>query len=231
VDRVIARPYSWHVAPPATRLELAAPIQTWEDDDTFWVRIGPDLAIPSKFHGKALLAHPRCEVQMVVEVLSHEGVPVIDELRVLRDKWANRHAWERHGSPVGPPITPGLLHDAAISELQKRMVANVAQKIVNREDIGVGVFSLARDLESGAPLETLTFYGGRPAKQGRGRDTTDERLQHVAEIYKAAVAAGESPVMAVAKQLPCSRPTAGRLVKQARQRGYLPPTTPGKVAT
>jgi hypothetical protein len=54
-------------------------------------------------------------------------------------------------------------------------------------------------------------------------DVTDELLEVVARIYRANIAKGR-PTAAVAEQLHYSRPRAGSLVMQARQRGFLPKT-------
>ena len=55
-------------------------------------------------------------------------------------------------------------------------------------------------------------------------------LEKVAEVYSAALDAGEYPVLAVAKELGIPRTTAGKRVTFARLAGLLPPTTKG-VAT
>ena len=61
----------------------------------------------------------------------------------------------------------------------------------------------------------------------RGRPPTDpELIEEAAEVYRAAE---HHPLQAVADAQGVSRPTASRRVAKARQRGLLPPTTPGKV--
>ncbi len=57
----------------------------------------------------------------------------------------------------------------------------------------------------------------------------DERLREVERIYREAVEAGASPTLAVAHELYVSRASAGRYVMKARQRGFLPTTTRGRV--
>jgi hypothetical protein len=83
----------------------------------------------------------------------------------------------------------------------------------------------------GVPLSScLAIWGGRPAREGRGSRTSDERLARVAEIYVQAVGDGRPPVQAVAAELPCSRSHAGRLVAQARAAGQLRCTSPGRAS-
>lgn len=62
----------------------------------------------------------------------------------------------------------------------------------------------------------------RPSR-GPGARVPDAELQRVAEIYRAACAEGKPPVTAVEFELPASRATAGRRIKEARRRGFLGP--------
>ena len=71
-----------------------------------------------------------------------------------------------------------------------------------------------------------TYRKTRRSPRDRG-PVTDELLQRVAETYRAALAGG-APTRAVAEQLNYSRASAGRLVMEARRRGFLPPTEPRK---
>jgi hypothetical protein len=65
-----------------------------------------------------------------------------------------------------------------------------------------------------------------PKKPGPKIDL--KRLQRVAAVYTAALELGESPGVAVADALGRSESRASSLVRQARQYGFLPPTTRGK---
>jgi hypothetical protein len=67
-----------------------------------------------------------------------------------------------------------------------------------------------------------------PRRRPGRRPTDDDRLEQVAEVYRAAVALGEPPTMAVHTKLSVSRSHAGRLVHQARGRGFLGKTRPGR---
>lgn len=69
----------------------------------------------------------------------------------------------------------------------------------------------------------------RQAWQAPGRDT-DARYREVARVYSAAFAAGKAPTQAVARRFQLSPAAAANLVKRARQRGFLPPTKPGRAS-
>ena len=66
----------------------------------------------------------------------------------------------------------------------------------------------------------------RPA----GRNLSDEFYARVAEAYLAALENGLGPRRTIAESAGVSNEVAGRWVRQARKRGYLPETEPGKVS-
>lgn len=90
--------------------------------------------------------------------------------------------------------------------------------------------------EDGAPLGSVFPEDDREFWSVRGdiedamasrRGPSDEELEQVAATYSAAIDA--NPTEAVQKSLGyASRRTAARRVEQARARGLLPPTTPGR---
>ena len=57
---------------------------------------------------------------------------------------------------------------------------------------------------------------------------TDEHLEQVARVYRQALDTGIPPKKAVSAELHASTSTAGRWISQARKRGILGPTMPGK---
>jgi hypothetical protein len=69
----------------------------------------------------------------------------------------------------------------------------------------------------------------RYVRAGARRTITDDLLRQVAEIYRAN--ASDRPTEAVLVAFGTSPRTAARYVQQAREREFLPPTTPGKVTT
>jgi hypothetical protein len=58
---------------------------------------------------------------------------------------------------------------------------------------------------------------------------TDEFLQEVANIYTSAGTRNENPIMAIVEQKKCSHRRAQQYAALARDKKFLPPTTPGKV--
>jgi hypothetical protein len=65
---------------------------------------------------------------------------------------------------------------------------------------------------------------------GRGRHSlTENHLRAVADVYRQAAQAGESPRRAIMARFVVSEPTAKRWIARAREGDYLPPGRPGKV--
>jgi hypothetical protein len=62
------------------------------------------------------------------------------------------------------------------------------------------------------------------AKEG----PTDRALRWVAHIYRYGLAIGYKPTKAVAEAVGLSRPTAGRWIAAAREKGFLGPAEVGK---
>jgi hypothetical protein len=70
--------------------------------------------------------------------------------------------------------------------------------------------------------------GGR--KPRRGSRISDDQSRSAAEVYKAALKAGDPPTQAVADTFGVGRSTAARWIQIARDRGHLGPATPGKAS-
>jgi hypothetical protein len=68
-----------------------------------------------------------------------------------------------------------------------------------------------------------TFSTSRPM-------TDPDPLWQVALVYSVALAQGEHPTKAVAHDLGLTAAAAAQRVRRARAKGFLPPTTPGKVS-
>ena len=66
----------------------------------------------------------------------------------------------------------------------------------------------------------------RPA----GRNLPDVFYEAVGDAYRVALRRGEAPRTTIAEAAGVSSEVAGRWVRQARKRGYLPATEPGKVS-
>ncbi|HWC35809.1 MAG TPA: hypothetical protein VG650_13410 [Mycobacteriales bacterium] len=64
----------------------------------------------------------------------------------------------------------------------------------------------------------------------RGRDLGDDHYREVADVYAAALQSGsKSPTAEVAKHFTVEKSSAAKKVARARQRGFLPPTTRGRL--
>jgi hypothetical protein len=88
------------------------------------------------------------------------------------------------------------------------------------------------EVDPGAVLAGLLRRGGRERdfytqfvndtdRPRRGAPVTDEHLQRVAAVYRAALDRGDPPTQTVADAMHASRPTAARWVAKARERGML----------
>lgn len=94
-------------------------------------------------------------------------------------------------------------------------------------DAGAVVFGLARRGER--ERDFYRRYVNDTDRPRRGRTVTDEHLQRVADVYRAAVEHGDPPTRTIADTMHASRATAGRWVTQARKRGLLGAAVHGKV--
>ena len=68
-----------------------------------------------------------------------------------------------------------------------------------------------------------------PLERPEGRNLPDEFYATVADRYRDAAARGLNPRSAIAEAAEVSTDVAGRWVREARKRGFLPATEPGKV--
>lgn len=113
----------------------------------------------------------------------------------------------------------GALIDAARTQLHERL----------RHDVdtegwpAAWIENLSRWRES-VSEDLAALDSGR-----RGRDLGNAHYREVAEVYAAAVQAGKPPTAAVAAHFTVEKSSAAKKVSRARQRGFLPPTTKGRV--
>lgn len=63
----------------------------------------------------------------------------------------------------------------------------------------------------------------------RGRDLGDDHYREVAAVYARALQEGQPPTKAVAEHFTVEKSTAAKKVARARERGFLPKTTKGRV--
>jgi Family of unknown function (DUF6214) len=122
--------------------------------------------------------------------------------------------------PDGAPIRKEDLRAVPLGEWIKVAVAGTA---VSREaeptTIPLGATKSTEIMAAMSRQDVDALFAGLQA--GDRKRITDDVLQEVARVYREAVAAGEPPTVAVQRHMGRSRSTAGRLVMQARQRGFL----------
>ncbi len=189
---------------------MIGPVLAWPDEPAGWIRVGEARAIPSRFSGSTTVDGFAVVLRAVSTGLTGPG--------------ATEVTVEQPMAAAGPPVTLSVLRKVTVDQIVKTAIAQLSRQAVSAEDeTGIpGAFRVEGDDR---------IWTGRPAMAaGRGRDTQDDRLIRVAEIYLTALAQSRPPVNAVAKDLPASRSTAGRLVGQARKAGLLRETTQGKAS-
>jgi len=74
--------------------------------------------------------------------------------------------------------------------------------------------------------EMMPLPDGPVLPPGMRRSTADQ-FRKAAEVYRAALAEGRKPVLAVAEAFDASPSSAANLVARARAAGFLPPASPG----
>lgn len=147
----------------------------------------------------------------------------------LRLRRTDEGTWVPQGTLYAPPLSPEKLRtiplrrilvavaasDAARNDLEKRLTESTPEP-------GTKGFyeSFTGWVHPEPPLPKLE----RPS----GRRLSDDFYAGVATLYRAAAARGLNPRITVAEVAGASTEVAGRWVREARKRGQLPPTTPGK---
>jgi hypothetical protein len=153
--------------------------------------------------------------------LDRDDLPYLVELEFTAgDNGPSCHAIRFAAHDSGSPIGARDIRKVPIGECIQLAIASAAI----REERRPG--EIAYQLGGGDADMTAQTRMARP----RDKRTSDEHLHKVAEIYRHA---GEKPTQAVQDEWswPISYPTAARWVTQARQRGFLSPTTRGRGGT
>jgi antitoxin (DNA-binding transcriptional repressor) of toxin-antitoxin stability system len=129
---------------------------------------------------------------------------------------------------AGEPVTASLVRTlpvarivaAAREERFERAGGRFAEAYDSGQDIDVdpGIVDSAR----AAAEPWAERRPGRPVK------LDDSHYREVAQVYSSALAAGKSPLVAIERQWPVTRPTVSRWVAAARSAGLLPPTSRGR---
>jgi hypothetical protein len=170
-----------------------------------WADIGNGVLLPEQFTARFTV---KDDHTVEMEIAVEEGVPVCNALRVLRH-------------PGRPSLTG--------HELRRFPLGDWVAFACSAVGVGNqgGVATTSAEWQSEEYLADIE----RVARRARRRNTvTDEFLRDVARVYK--VNANSAPVEAVRETFgPIGHSTAARYVKLARDRGFLPKTTRGKVTS
>jgi hypothetical protein len=114
----------------------------------------------------------------------------------------------------GPPITPRAIRRVPLAQYVRAAAGAAAVSATDLTHIG-------HDDETGAAFIAI--------RGGYRHLYTDQFLREVAKVYREALAAGSAaPRKAVQEWQGVSTQTAARWIAEARKRGILGPTRPGK---
>ncbi len=141
---------------------------------------------------------PECPFLVEIHVAVVDGQPRCAELRC-------------RPRPGGPPVTSEGLRRVALARYLRESTVAYAEHLVLDEH-GEVMFGRA----TGTGDESLL---ARAAQRRPRRQMTDDLLRDVARVY---TEAESKPTVAVMRHFQVSRPTAGRWVMTARERGFLP---------
>jgi hypothetical protein len=160
----------------------------------------------------------RLPYEVKVGVRMYSGGPRAERVELVQLK-------DDRGRPTGPHVTGTALRELALTDLLGRAVeeaVTVAENITRDERGHGATLRTATAAERG---RFVTEY----RRSGRKRPS-EQRLETVAEVYRRALVLGDRPTQAVADELGVARSTAGRLVSQAREHGYLRPAPGPRLA-
>jgi hypothetical protein len=119
-------------------------------------------------------------------------------------------------------VTSETLRQIAVGRLAREAVATVAS-FFERDETAPGNFWMFPPADVAAEI----FADARRPR--RGIPLTDADLEEVADLYREAVAGGDtSPTLTISERKHVGRSTAARWVSRARARGYLGPAVRGR---
>jgi hypothetical protein len=127
---------------------------------------------------------------------------------------------------VGGDVTGDTLRRIPIARLVKLAVASAARYYAPIEPGSEPVFHVFRPGPRDA--EFYAQYTEDARRPRRGSPLTDDHLQQVAGLYRAALERGDPPTQTIADELHAARSTAARWVSLARERGILGASLPGQ---
>jgi len=197
------------------RIELTIGWAEWDRDS--FVQVG-DRAIPQRIDVTLpSTADKWPSLQMTIEV--RDGAPHCTELTM-------------RAHPEGREVRGVDIRAVRLEDWVDNVTSEAAMDVVTAED-GSMIFrrSLASVMNGGKAEQEFreARKAMRNARSGARRTVTDDLLRQVADIYRLNVT--DRPVEAVQGAFGTSHRTAARYVQTARDKGFLPPTTRGKVSS
>lgn len=187
------------------RIELSTGWAEWDEGPRHRVRVG-DRLLPRRID----VTFPSTvddlpSLTMVVEV--REGIPQCTEVTI-------------RSSSTGREVRSVDLRAARLEDWLETVTSGAAAAATEHGY----VIDDKTPAELAADRKRVQYI-----RAGARRTITDDLLSQVAETYRAH--ASDRPTEAVQVAFGTSSRTAARYVQQARERGFLPPTTPGKVTS
>lgn len=186
---------------PPKNFEIGA-IKIDELVPTGYLPVGPDTAIPTRFHAELTLTQPEATVMIEVAVGSDRRPTV----RALKIKGSVTR-------PVTTSLTRHILVDQLLQAAMRHAVVPSAVREHWLESLPPGTLPADRGEAEPTPVPDL----------GR-RDLAEYRARRAARIYADALAEGSrKPAVAVATVMNRSRGQAARYIRKARELGLLAP--------
>jgi hypothetical protein len=159
-------------------------------------------------------------------IWEHDGTPWRVVLR-----WAEIEGFaECVGIEIAPAADTPILRATVIRALPFGRLVRDARNARYDETLGPVIEALgdmpeATEIPRGSDREARA-WGAKPDRRRPQLD--DEHYVRVAHLYSSAANRGTPPRKAVASVMRVSEPTASRWIAEARGRGLLPPTSPGR---
>jgi hypothetical protein len=159
-------------------------------------------------------------------VLGTSGLESVVAVRLRPDPEGN---WQPDGTLLVQPMTQETLRKLPLRRILLAVAASPGLREGLMARLDQEVPELGSDEFKQTVLSGYVHPELQPLKRPKGRNLSDEFYATVAERYRDAAARGLSPRTAISEAASVSTDVAGRWVREARKRGLLPPTTPGKV--